>query len=291
MKRVFLIIVSVLIVLLSILLVSSCLAALMSGSSWMHEKGDVAVVKLTGDIFDPYPLLELLEKLEERDDVKAVVLRIDSPGGTVSASEEIYLALKRLKQKKKLVASLGTVAASGGYYVACAAEKIIANRGTITGSIGVRLEHVNVGELFQWARIEPKTLKAGRYKDLASPYRPLGAEEEQILQSVLEEMHGQFKAVVREGRGLDQATVDALADGRIFTGEKALDLKLVDQLGSLRDAIDTAAKLAEIKGRPEVIYPKPESEHWLRYLIDTLVGEITTVLTHRPAVSWALWHL
>jgi len=274
-----------------IFLLSSCLALIFSDDDWGLKRGDIAVVTLEGDIYDPHPFIRQLEKLSKRDDIQAVVVRIDSPGGTVSASEEIYGALINLRKKKRVVASLGTVAASGGYYVACAAEKIVANKGTITGSIGVRLNHVNLEGLFEWARVEPRILTSGRYKDLASPFRPLGAEEEKILRSLLEEMHGQFKAVVREARGFGDTEIAAVSDGRIFTGERALALGLIDEIGSLQDTIQITARLVGIEGEPKVIYPKKKSMHWMQYFINETGKSMLQAYSHLQTRSLAFWRL
>ncbi len=277
--------------LLAVGLISSCARLFLSGSDLTQKKGDVAVITLKGEIYNPRPLIRQLEKLAEKEDIKAIVFRINSPGGTVSASEEIHGAVARLAKKKKVVASLGTVAASGGYYVACGAEKIIANYGTITGSIGVRMSHVNVKGLLDWIRVEPRVLTSGRMKDLASPFRAMTKEEEEVLQEVLQEMHGQFKRVVGEARGLDSMQVEAIADGRIFTGEKALSLGLVDQLGSLQDAIEVAAKLGGVEGKPEVIYIKKGSSHWLQYFIDEMAQRIAAALQGIPDQSFAFWRM
>jgi protease IV len=254
--------------------------------------GDVAVVPIEGELYHPQPIIDQLEDLAERDDVRAVIVRIDSPGGTVSASQEIYHAIVRLRAVKPVVASLGTVAASGGYYAACGATKILANEGTITGSIGVRMNHVNVAKVFEWAMVKPRVLASGKYKDIGSPLRDLRADEEQMLMDVLRRMHQQFKSVVEKERAIDAKKLAELADGRIFTGDHAQELGLVDQVGTLQDAADVAAKLAGLTEKPRVFFMKPKEESWTKYLSESIIGHLRAGLTEavRPQ-SLVLWQL
>lgn len=244
-----------------------------------REGGDVAVVRIEGGIFDPEPTVRQLEELR-KGRVPAVVLRVDSPGGSVSASQEIYDAVKKLSEKKKVVASLGVVAASGGYYVALPAARILANPGTITGSIGVRMELVNLEELVQWARLKPEILKSGRLKDLGSPFRPMTDEERTLLKSILEEMHGQFKEAVASARGLSIEEVERLADGRVYTGAQAVSLRLIDGIGSLQDAIETAGELVGIE-EPRPYYPQKPRGRLLEYLIETATRGLAEAVLER----------
>jgi len=190
--------------------------------------------------------------------VKAIVLRIDSPGGGVVPSQEIYDAVKRVRNKnnKMVIASMGTVAASGGYYIAAATDRIIANPGTLTGSIGVIMELANLEGLLKKIGVESLVVKSGRYKDIGSPLRKMREDDRRILQSVMDDVHRQFIQAVAEGRSLDVAEVQPLADGRIFTGRQAREMKLVDELGDLEDAIRLAADLAGIEGEPKVVEPR-----------------------------------
>lgn len=215
----------------------------------------VAVVDIMGVITDPYEVNQTLRELADRDDVKAVVLRIESPGGAVGPSQEIHGEVLKLKEKKTVVASMGSVAASGGYYTAVAAEKIVANPGTITGSIGVIVEFINAKELLGKIGLKGYVVKSGKYKDVGSPLREMEKEEREYLQALINDVNGQFISAVAEGRGLKPEEVRRLADGRIFTGAQARELKLVDELGGLSDAIDLGASLAGIEGAPDVIYP------------------------------------
>lgn len=248
--------------------------SLVGKNSSEPNNGNVAVVEVLGGIFDAKPVTEMLQDLKKDDDAKAVVLRVDSPGGSVSASQEIFDAVKSLKEKKPVVVSMGTVAASGGYYIAAPANKIVANAGTITGSIGVRMEILNVEDLMQWARLKPQTLKSGALKDVGSPTRPMTPEEKAYLQSLLVAMHMQFKKAVAESRGLSLETVDALADGRVFTGEEAKENKLVDELGSLERAVKIAADLAGVKGEPEPYYPEKKKGDWLEYMMGSFADRL-----------------
>lgn len=221
-----------------------------------YPAGDkVAVVEIDGIISDPTDVCRELDGHGENKAVKAVVIRINSPGGAVGPSQEIHGCIMRLKKTKAVVASMGSIAASGGYYAASAANKIVANPGTITGSIGVIIEFVNASELLSKIGLKGYVVKSGRFKDMGSPFRKMEAEETEYLQAVIDGINSQFIKAVAEGRGLKEADVRAIADGRIFTGEQAMSLGLVDQTGGLSDAIDLGAKLSGIEGRPNVIYP------------------------------------
>jgi protease IV len=212
--------------------------------------------------------------------VKAIILRIDSPGGGVSASEEIYREVKRLKEEKnkKVVVSMASVAASGGYYIACPADKIFANKGTVTGSIGVIAEWVNYKGLAEWAKLKPVVFKSGEFKDTGSPTRELTEAEKKYFQGVIDEFYNQFVGAVtegREGKGdagaeLTRERVVKLADGRIYTGEAAKKNGLVDEIGNYEDAVKATAKLAQIKGEPQVVTP-PKQKEGLS-LLDLLLG-------------------
>jgi len=222
-------------------------------------KGDVAVVEVEGVILDVKPTLKLLKRLEKEEDVRSVVVRIDSPGGAVGPSQELFEALKRLDQKKPVVASLGTVAASGGYYTALGARKIVSNPGTLTGSIGVIMEFADLSELFKWAKMSPYLIKGGKYKDIGNPNRQMTAEEKELLQTTVNDVHRQFKEAVAKRRDLPMPVVDQLADGRVYSGRQALEAKLVDELGGLEVAIGIAAKLAGVEGDDlKVVYPPKE---------------------------------
>jgi protease-4 len=240
--------------------------AAMSANGWAFGPSgqSVALVKLQGVIYDSETPIKRLERFGNDDRIKAIVIRVDSPGGGVAASQEIYQEIKRLRdeKQKKIVVSMGSVAASGGYYVACGADHIVANPGTVTGSIGVIAEWYNYGELLAWAGLRPEVVKSGALKDIGSPVRPLTDEERRLLQSMIDQLYNQFVGVVVEARAgrkeLDEAKIRALADGRVFTGTEALANGFVDELGNERTAILAAARLAGIEGEPKVVEPPPE---------------------------------
>ena len=225
---------------------------------FLDSSDKLAVIEVVGPIFDSKDICQQLDRVYQDDRIKGLILRIDSPGGAVGPSQEIYDAVLRLKTKKKVIVSMGSVAASGGYYIAVAADKIVANPGTITGSIGVLMDHMNVEELLKFLKVDMEVLKAGALKDIGSPVRTMTPEEKDFLHSILNNMHGQFKEAVKKGRGLTQQQIDTLADGRVFTGEQALELGLIDKLGSQQAAVDLAQEMLHIKGTPKLLYPKKE---------------------------------
>jgi protease-4 len=216
----------------------------------------IAVVDIKGVITSSRHIVEQIDTFKEDDDVKAIILRINSPGGGVGPSQEIYREVLRAREKKKIIASMESVGASGGYYVACASDLIVANPGTITGSIGVVMEFSNVEDLLKKIGLRSHVIKSGKHKDIGSPLREMTSEEKSILQGVIDSVHGQFIRAVAEGRNMEEGKVRRIADGRIFSGEQAKELGLVDRLGSLQDAIEIAAEMIGIEGRPAVIYPK-----------------------------------
>lgn len=231
----------------------------------------VAVVRIEGIIFDSRRAIDELRKHGKDPDVKAVVVRLNSPGGSVAPSQEIYKEILKLRRNgKKVVASMGSVAASGAYYVATAADRIYANPGTITGSIGVLAELVNAEELMRKIGIRAITIKSARHKDMGSFAREMGEEEKKILQTVLEDVHGQFVEAVAMGRKLPRQKVAAMADGRIYSGSQAKELALVDELGNFQDAIAAAGEMAGIPGEPMVVQERKRS-----LLFRLLDGELT----------------
>ncbi len=217
----------------------------------------VALVEIEGVIIDADLLVRQLREYEESPSVRAVVVRINSPGGVVAPTQEIVRAVERLRRAgKPVVASLGAVAASGGYYVATACDRVFASPGTLTGSIGVVMQMANVEGLLKRVGVDYVVVKAGRYKDIGNFSRVMTAEERQILQTLLDDVYTQFVTAVAEGRKLDRDAVLRLADGRIYSGRQAQALRMVDELGGLDDAIDAAGRLAGIAGRPKVLYPR-----------------------------------
>ncbi len=232
------------------------------------EHGDVAVVELAGPIDDARPTVEALKKYTEQDDVKAIVLRVDSPGGAIGSSQEIHDAVLAANKKKKVVVSMGNVAASGGYYVSVPAAKIVADPGTITGSIGVISHFFVVEDLLKKAHLRWEVIKAGDVKDIGSPLRMMTQKERKLLQNLTDDMHEQFIEAVAKGRNLPIGKVRALADGSVFSGRKAKDLGLVDTLGGLQEAIRIAGELGNVKGEPKVILPEREKFRWFKRLAE-----------------------
>ncbi len=225
--------------------------------SFAGEK--VAVVPIEGEILDARETLDLLHKYANNRTVKAVVVRINSPGGAIAPSQEIYSAIRKIRESgTPVVASMDSVAASGGYYIASACDPIVANSGTITGSIGVILQWFDVKDLVQWAKLKPETITSGAMKDAGSPYRELTESERAYFQGIVSQLHSQFVRDVAEGRKtkLKLDDVAKIADGRIFTGEQALALKLVDQIGTIDDAVHTAGRLGGIQGEPAKLWPR-----------------------------------
>jgi len=234
------------------------LLAYLEGGEILSFPGErVALVEVEGIILDADDVVRQLKEHLENSAVKAVVVRINSPGGVVAPTQEIYDALGRLRDEgKPVVASLGSVAASGGYYIAAAADQIVANPGTLTGSIGVIMQLTNLEGLFKKVGLRYEIVKSGKYKDIGSFSRPMTNEERAILQSLMDDVHDQFVEAVANGRGLDRTVVLSLADGRIFSGRQAKELNLVDELGGREEAIQAAASLAGITGKPKLLFPR-----------------------------------
>lgn len=216
----------------------------------------IGIVEVTGVIADSKKVLQDIKRFRDDDAIRAIVIRIDSPGGAVGPSQEIYRELRRTAGVKHVVASLGSVAASGGYYIAAGAEKIVASPGTLTGSIGVILGYTNFEKVLDKIGLTPIVIKSGAYKDIGSPVREMSDAERQILQNFVEKIHAQFIDDVAKGRKMEIADVAALADGRIFTGQDAESFRLVDRMGNLEDAVQWAADLAGVKGKIQSIYSK-----------------------------------
>src|SRR4030043_2301080 len=228
----------------------------------------IAIVEIKGVITQSSGIIEELQIYLEDEGVKAIILRIDSPGGGVGPSQEIHREILKSKSKKKVITSMGSVAASGGYYIACASDLIVANPGTITGSIGVLMHFSNFEELLKKIGIKGMVLKSGEHKDIGSPFREMTAEEKRIMQEVLDNVHQQFIRAVAEGRKLDYSKVVQIADGRILTGEQAKNLGWVAKMGNLQDTIDITAKMVGIEGIPNVLYPKKRISIWELLLRD-----------------------
>ncbi len=246
--------------------IKSSVSSVVSSSS----DGNVGVVELTGVITSSKKIIEQIKTFKENSSIKAIVLRVNSPGGGVGPSQEIYREIVKTKKTKKIIASFGSVAASGGYYAACASDGIMADPGTITGSIGVIMEYANFQEIMKKIGLAPIVIKSGKFKDIGSPVRPIKEEEKKILQGVADEIHLQFIKDVAKGRGIKQDKIAKIADGRIYTGEKAMEIGLVDKLGNLDDAIDWAGKIGGVKGKIKAVYPEKDRISSLKKLFESL---------------------
>ncbi len=231
----------------------------------------IGVVEIRGLIADSKPILKVLDEYKKNSSIKGILLRIESPGGGVGPSQEIYREVVRVGKRKPVLASLGGIAASGGYYIASGAKKIIANPGTLTGSIGVIINFGNFTELFKKIGYKPITIKSGKFKDIGNPGREMKPEEKEYLEKLVKNVHEQFVRDVAKGRKLPLEKVQKIADGRVFTGQQARELGLVDDLGNFQDAVNELARMAGIKGEPKLVYPTPKR----RGLLDVLFeGEI-----------------
>ena len=268
--------------------------SLRSGTSQFGGFGDkIGVVDLEGVILTPKETVKQLGEFAKDDSIKAIVLHINSPGGGAAASEEIYREVRRIRdaKKKPIVASIESVGASGAYYAASGTGKIFADNASIVGSIGVIAEWYNYGELLRWAKLKEVVIKAGEFKDTGDPTRELTPAERQYLQGMIDDMHNQFILAVADGRNLKVEEVKAIANGRVWTGQQALPMKLVDQIGDFRTAIDDTAKAAGIKGEPNLIRARKQK----RTLLDLLFGDVDELLPdpaklmEKHAAFYFLW--
>jgi protease IV len=215
----------------------------------LREK--VGVIRIEGVISDSSVIVEQIDEFSDDDGIRAVVLRIDSPGGGVASSQEIYQAVNELRKKKKVVTSMGSVAASGGYLIATASDWIVANAGTITGSISAVMHFADIQELMKKVGVRSSVVKSGKFKDIGSPLRDMTPEERQLIQSIVDDIYDQFVRTISENRKIPFDKIMNIADGRIFSGRQALKLKLVDELGGLQDAVMRAGRLSGIEGKPD----------------------------------------
>ena len=237
-------------------------------------KGNVGVIEVTGVISDSKIILHHLKSFRDNPSIKAIVLRIDSPGGAVGPSQEIFKEVRKTIKTKTVIASMGTVAASSGYYIAAGANGIVANAGTITGSIGVIMAFSNFQEIIRKIGLVPIVIKSGEYKDIGSPTREMTTTERNILQGLVDAVHHQFVRDVALGRNLEKKKISSLADGRVYTGEQAKNLELVDRIGNLEDAIEWAGRKGGIKGKISAVYAPEERLPFLKYLTRSFLREI-----------------
>jgi len=262
-------------------------------SEWIEKQGAenrIGVVDITGLISNSEHIVNQVKKFSQDKRIRGIVLRIDSPGGSVGPSQEIYdEILKSRKGGKIIYASMGTLAASGGYYIASAAEKIFANQGTLTGSIGVIMAFSNAKGLMEKIGLRPEVIKAGEYKDIGSPVRAMTKQEKKLLQSVVTDVHQQFIEAVAIGRGISIDEVTKIADGRILTGRQAHSLNLVDQIGGLQVSIDQLAKKVGIIGIPKIIKEKPRVDI-LERILKATINQPLMDNSSIPSLQYT-WHL
>jgi protease-4 len=250
-----------------------------SGSETISGSGfgdKIGIIDVDGVILDSRQSMSDIKRFADDDSIKAIILHINTPGGGAAASQEIYEAVRRVRdvKKKQIVASIGSIGASGGYYIASGSNKIYANPASIVGSIGVIAEWVNYGDLMKWAKLKDVTLKAGSLKDAGSPSRDMTPEERAYMQSLIDDMHQQFIHDVAEGRRLKEEQIRPIANGRVWTGQQALSLKLIDELGDFQKVVDETAKAAGITGEPTLVRPVREKHT----LLDALAGDVSPYL-------------
>ena len=238
----------------------------------------IGVVKIEGTIVESEPIIEKIIKFRKSKNIKAIILRINSPGGMVAPSQEIYQEVKKACREKKVVVSMESIAASGGYYIACTADKIVANPGTLVGSIGVILQIENIEELLSKIGLKREIVKSGKYKDIGSMTRPMTEEEEAILQGFSDNIYYQFVDAVAEGRDMKREEVLKLADGRIFTGAQAIKLGLIDRLGNLQDTISMTGEMVGIEGEPKVVYPKKKRPSVFDFIFEEASKSIARIM-------------
>jgi len=262
-------------VLLAVVTLALLLAFGGQGNSEFAFGDRIQVVEIEGELVDSRPVIEQLKRYEDTKSVRAILLNVDSPGGGVAVSQEIYKEIKRLREDKGkiVVAYMSTVGASGAYYLSCEANKIVANPGTVVGSIGVIAEWVNYSDLLQWAKLQNVTFKSGEFKDTGAPTRPLTDREKVYFQGLIDDMYVQFVEAVANGRKMDVEQVRALADGRVFTGRDAKEKKLVDAVGNFQDAVDLTASLAGITGKPNLLRVTRQRVT----LLDVLTGDVSKI--------------
>ena len=238
-----------------LVLVTFCFALL--PDNWKSPSAEIAIVNIHGMLIDSRDIVQQLSDYRHNPQIRGVILHIDSPGGAVAPAQEIYSEILKLRANHKTVyASMGTVAASGGYYIACAADYVLANPGTLTGSISAVMALNNIEELTKKVGVKPNIIKSGKFKDLGSPLRAMTPEEHILLQGVVNDVHEQFVQAIARGRGLPLSEINRIADGRIMTGQQALKLNLIDEVGGLEKTIDLLAKKIGIVGKPKVIEKK-----------------------------------
>jgi protease-4 len=251
--------------------------------------GKVGVVEIIGVITESKDILNLIKRFREDDDIKSIVIRIDSPGGVIGPSQEIYREIRKTTPEKIIIASMGSIAASGGYYIAAATNGIVANPGTITGSIGVIMAYTNFRAILDKIGMVPVVIKSGPLKDMGSPTKDMSKEEKEVLQAFVDQAHRQFVTAIAEGRKMDIDHVKSLADGRIYTGEEAVKQGLVDRLGNFEDAIEWAGQLGGIQGSVSTVYKKKEKFSFLKYIMESTLHDLVNRMTRQDIFGGYLY--
>jgi len=266
------------------------LVAFVGMETTFAEEDGIGVLEISGVIEDSQDLLDDLHEFVMDDSVRAILVRIDSPGGAVAPSQEIYKELLGLRGKKRVVVSMGSLAASGGYYIACAGERLFANPGTITGSIGVIIESAYLMELMNFLKIEPIVYKSGEHKDILSPFRRPTPQDDTLIKGMITDVYDQFLTAVAAARNLDKEALRPIADGRILSGQQALTAGLVDELGGFRDAVRYIAAQEGLGDDPVLIYPEEESLAYLEKFFETASLSFVHAIdkARRPAVQYRL---
>ena len=267
------------------------LSALQGEGGSFSLRGKVGIVRIEGMIGDTAGVIDQISEFADDDGIRAAVLRIDSPGGGVASSQEIYQAVRQRRNNKKVVVSMGSIAASGGYLIATAADRIMANPGTITGSISAVMHFANVEELLKKVGVRSSVVKSGKFKDIGSPTREMTPEERELVQVIVNDIYDQFVATVSENRKIPLEKVVKLADGRIFSGRQALDLDLVDELGGLQDAVLLAGRLAGIKGNPAIAYAVKKRTSLWKYLLENMASILSEKIGLKTAETPGIHYL
>jgi protease-4 len=248
---------------------------LLRGQNPLNLGEKVGVIPIEGIIGDAGEIIDQINEFADSNGIRAVVLRIDTPGGSVAPSQEIYQAVRELRKKKKVVVSMGSVAASGGYLIAVAADRIVANPGTITGSISAVMHYANVEELLKKVGVRSSVIKSGKFKDIGSPVREMTAEERSLIQGIVDDIYDQFVRTVSENRKIPLSKIVQLADGRVFTGRQAKELGLIDDLGGLQDAVLLAGRLSGMKEKPEIVHGMKKKTTLWRYLMQNMASAVS----------------
>lgn len=276
----------VLITILVFVIVVRLGSSAVSGERGFSFGEKVGIIRLNGPIIGSEQIIHEFNSFKDRSDVKAIVFRINSPGGTVAPSQEIYEKVKNINLQIPVIVSVGNLAASGGYYAAMGSNTIVVNRGSIVGSIGVILDYPVATDLLDKIGLRFETLTSGEYKDSGSPTRQVTKKDREYFQNVIDDLHSQFISAVSLGRNLELDEVINLADGRIFTGEQAISLGLADTIGTLEDAIKIAGKLAGIQGKPKTIQLRRKSSTFLDFMINTIMQRYGNWRFQEPAYRW-----